>query len=127
MSAVLVQFSHDRNDLWLSYWIDSANGGRILNRLSSYLYMIDDFLPFILNILLANFVGLLGIGIVLSNDLLTGFCLTHTIHTWWSQLKIDRRIDGKSNHVWKIMMQILKYHFIFNVFKEFLYKPHLCY
>nr|QIT08316.1 putative ABC transporter C family member 13 [Siraitia grosvenorii] len=41
-------------------------GGRILNRLSSDLYTIDDSLPFILNILLANFVGLLGIAIVLS-------------------------------------------------------------
>ena len=35
-------------------------------RLSSDLYTIDDSLPFILNILLANFVGLLGIAIVLS-------------------------------------------------------------
>ncbi|XP_031737700.1 ABC transporter C family member 13 isoform X2 [Cucumis sativus] len=41
-------------------------GGRILNRLSSDLYTIDDSLPFILNILLANFVGLLGIAVVLS-------------------------------------------------------------
>ncbi|XP_022998363.1 ABC transporter C family member 13 isoform X3 [Cucurbita maxima] len=41
-------------------------GGRILNRLSSDLYTIDNSLPFILNILLANFVGLLGIAIVLS-------------------------------------------------------------
>ncbi|KAI3894612.1 hypothetical protein MKW92_035428 [Papaver armeniacum] len=35
-------------------------------RLSSDLYMIDDSLPFILNILLANFVGLVGIAAVLS-------------------------------------------------------------
>lgn len=35
-------------------------------RFSSDLYMIDDSLPFILNILLANFVGLLGIAVVLS-------------------------------------------------------------
>lgn len=35
-------------------------------RLSSDLYTIDDSLPFILNILLANLVGLLGIAIVLS-------------------------------------------------------------
>ncbi|KMZ74266.1 ABC transporter C family member 13, partial [Zostera marina] len=40
--------------------------GRILNRLSSDLYTIDDSLPFILNILLANFFNLLGIAIVLS-------------------------------------------------------------
>lgn len=35
-------------------------------RLSSDLYTIDDSLPFILNILVANFVGLLGIAVVLS-------------------------------------------------------------
>jgi len=37
-----------------------------LFRFSSDLYTIDDSLPFILNILLANFVGLLGIIAVLS-------------------------------------------------------------
>ncbi|OVA01330.1 ABC transporter [Macleaya cordata] len=48
------------------YFFDRTPTGRILNRLSSDLYMIDDSLPFILNILLANFVGLVGIAIVLS-------------------------------------------------------------
>jgi len=38
----------------------------VICRLSSDLYTIDDSLPFILNILLANFVGLLGIAVVLS-------------------------------------------------------------
>lgn len=47
-------------------FFDQTPGGRILNRFSSDLYTIDDSLPFILNILLANFVGLLGIAIVLS-------------------------------------------------------------
>ncbi|KAL3835470.1 hypothetical protein ACJIZ3_010206 [Penstemon smallii] len=47
-------------------FFDQTPTGRILNRLSSDLYTIDDSLPFILNILLANFVGLLGITIVLS-------------------------------------------------------------
>ncbi|GJZ67089.1 ABC transporter C family member 13 isoform X1 [Tanacetum coccineum] len=128
LSALLMQASRNGNDLWLSYWVDtaafklhpmsfylvilcifcSANSiltlvrafsfaygglraaihvhnnllkklvdapvaffdqtpsGRILNRLSSDLYTIDDSLPFILNILLANFVGLVGIAIILS-------------------------------------------------------------
>ncbi|XP_017229484.1 ABC transporter C family member 13 isoform X1 [Daucus carota subsp. sativus] len=48
------------------HFFDQTPTGRILNRLSSDLYTIDDSLPFILNILLANFVGLLGIAIVLS-------------------------------------------------------------
>ncbi|KAK2371660.1 multidrug resistance-associated protein [Trifolium repens] len=43
-------------------FFDQTPGGRILNRLSSDLYT----LPFIMNILLANFVGLLGIAIILS-------------------------------------------------------------
>ncbi|XP_071733419.1 ABC transporter C family member 13-like [Rutidosis leptorrhynchoides] len=128
LSALLMQATRNGNDLWLSFWVDtaalenhptsfylvilcifcSANSfltlvrafsfaygglraaiqvhnnllkklvdapiafydqtpsGRILNRLSSDLYTIDDSLPFILNILLANFVGLLGIVIILS-------------------------------------------------------------
>ncbi|KAJ0008012.1 hypothetical protein Pint_30337 [Pistacia integerrima] len=47
-------------------FFDQTPGGRILNRFSSDLYTIDDSLPFILNILVANFVGLLGIAVVLS-------------------------------------------------------------
>ncbi|CAL5444219.1 unnamed protein product [Camellia sinensis] len=47
-------------------FFDQTPSGRILNRFSSDLYTIDDALPFILNSLLANFVGLLGIAIVLS-------------------------------------------------------------
>ncbi|GAB2293670.1 ABC transporter C member 13, variant 2 [Dionaea muscipula] len=47
-------------------FFDRTPRGRILNRLSSDLYMIDDSLPFILNILLANCVGILGIAVVLS-------------------------------------------------------------
>ncbi|TKY48012.1 ABC transporter C family member 13 [Spatholobus suberectus] len=46
-------------------FFDRTPGGRILNRLSSDLYTIDDSLPFIMNIVLANFVGLLGIAIIL--------------------------------------------------------------
>lgn len=48
------------------FFFDRTPRGRIINRLSSDLYTIDDSLPFILNILLANFVGLLGVAIVLS-------------------------------------------------------------
>ncbi|XP_042377107.1 ABC transporter C family member 13-like isoform X1 [Zingiber officinale] len=47
-------------------YFDQNPNGRILNRLSSDLYAIDDSLPFIFNILLANFFSLLGIVAVLS-------------------------------------------------------------
>ncbi|XP_042499718.1 ABC transporter C family member 13-like [Macadamia integrifolia] len=48
------------------HFFNQTPTGRILNRLSSDLYTIDDSLPFILNILLANFIGLMGIAIVLT-------------------------------------------------------------
>ncbi|RZC79401.1 hypothetical protein C5167_003644 [Papaver somniferum] len=47
-------------------FFDRTPTGRLLNRLSSDLYMIDDSLPFLLNILLANLFGLVGIAAVLS-------------------------------------------------------------
>lgn len=47
------------------YFFDRTPKGRIINRFSSDLYTIDDNLPFILNILLANFVGLVGIAIII--------------------------------------------------------------
>ncbi|TSS35866.1 Multidrug resistance-associated protein 7 [Bagarius yarrelli] len=43
--------------------------GRILNRFSSDIYGIDDSLPFVLNILLANVFGLLGMLVVISYGL----------------------------------------------------------
>ncbi|KAM0918419.1 hypothetical protein ACQ4PT_008963 [Festuca glaucescens] len=46
-------------------FFDQNPSGRILNRLSSDLYAIDDSLPFILNIFVANFFSLLGTLVVL--------------------------------------------------------------
>lgn len=43
-----------------TWFFDSTPLGRILNRFSSDLYTIDDSLPFILNILLAQVVGVVG-------------------------------------------------------------------
>nr|UOU03344.1 ATP-binding cassette subfamily C10 [Brachionus rubens] len=42
-------------------YFDNTPKGRILNRLSTDMYAIDDSLPFILNIFLANSFGLIGI------------------------------------------------------------------
>uniref|UniRef100_A0A0A9DMU8 ABC transporter C family member 13 n=1 Tax=Arundo donax TaxID=35708 RepID=A0A0A9DMU8_ARUDO len=47
-------------------FFDQNPSGRILNRLSSDLYTVDDSLPFILNIFVANFFSLLGTLVILS-------------------------------------------------------------
>ncbi|KAJ4834345.1 hypothetical protein Tsubulata_020552 [Turnera subulata] len=70
-------------------FFDQTPGGRILNRMSSDLYTIDDSLPFIMNILLANFVGLLGIAVVLSY--VQVFFLLLLLPFWliYSKLQLD--------------------------------------
>ncbi|XP_053315606.1 ATP-binding cassette sub-family C member 10 [Spea bombifrons] len=50
-------------------FFDSTPAGRIINRFSSDLYCVDDSLPFILNIFLANVFGLLGMLGVISYGL----------------------------------------------------------
>uniref|UniRef100_A0A672PFU0 ATP-binding cassette, sub-family C (CFTR/MRP), member 10 n=1 Tax=Sinocyclocheilus grahami TaxID=75366 RepID=A0A672PFU0_SINGR len=46
-------------------FFDTTPLGRILNRFSSDIYSVDDSLPFVLNILLANVFGLLGMLLVM--------------------------------------------------------------
>ncbi|NXX42242.1 MRP7 protein, partial [Tricholaema leucomelas] len=50
-------------------FFDTTPTGRILNRFSSDLYCVDDSLPFMLNIFLANIYGLLGMLIMMTYGL----------------------------------------------------------
>ncbi|NXT68523.1 MRP7 protein, partial [Chaetops frenatus] len=50
-------------------FFDTTPTGRILNRFSSDLYCVDDSLPFILNIFLANIYGLLGMLVIMTYGL----------------------------------------------------------
>lgn len=50
-------------------FFDTTPLGRILNRFSSDIYSVDDSLPFVLNILLANVFGLVGMLVVMSYGL----------------------------------------------------------
>ncbi|NXS38652.1 MRP7 protein, partial [Pomatostomus ruficeps] len=50
-------------------FFDTTPTGRILNRFSSDVYCVDDSLPFILNIFLANIYGLLGMLVIMTYGL----------------------------------------------------------
>ncbi|NWI64440.1 MRP7 protein, partial [Todus mexicanus] len=50
-------------------FFDTTPTGRILNRFSSDLYCVDDTLPFVLNVFLANLYGLLGMLVIITYGL----------------------------------------------------------
>ncbi|XP_062400248.1 ATP-binding cassette sub-family C member 10 [Sardina pilchardus] len=50
-------------------FFDTTPLGRVLNRFSSDMYIVDDSMPFVLNILLANVFGLLGMLVVMAYGL----------------------------------------------------------
>ncbi|XP_020268555.1 ABC transporter C family member 13 [Asparagus officinalis] len=76
-------------------FFDQNSSGRILNRLSSDLYMIDDSLPFILNILLNNFLVLLGITTVLCYTQITFVLLLFPLGFIYKKLQFYYRCTSR--------------------------------
>ena len=71
--------------IYLAQACSSCAAGRILNRFSSDIATVDDNLPFIANIALANIVSLLGILIILAYSqplLLLLFIPLYLVYVW---------------------------------------------
>uniref|UniRef100_A0A663NAF4 MRP7 protein n=1 Tax=Athene cunicularia TaxID=194338 RepID=A0A663NAF4_ATHCN len=93
-------------------FFDTTPTGRILNRFSSDLYCVDDSLPFILNIFLANMYGLLGMLVIITYGLpWIGLVLLPLAALYFSIQRYYRRTSRELKRLYSITLSPIYTHF----------------
>ncbi|NXE04622.1 MRP7 protein, partial [Lophotis ruficrista] len=93
-------------------FFDTTPTGRILNRFSSDLYCVDDSLPFILNIFLANMYGLLGMLVIITYGLpWIGLVLLPLAALYFSIQRYYRRTSRELKRLYSVTLSPIYNHF----------------
>ncbi|XP_075781109.1 ATP-binding cassette sub-family C member 10 isoform X2 [Pelodiscus sinensis] len=93
-------------------FFDVTPTGRILNRFSSDLYCVDDSLPFILNIFLANVFGLLGMLVMITYGLpWIGLILLPLAALYFSIQRYYRRTSRELKRLYSLTLSPIYTHF----------------
>ncbi|NXI60347.1 MRP7 protein, partial [Chloroceryle aenea] len=93
-------------------FFDTTPTGRILNRFSSDLYCVDDSLPFILNIFLANMFGLLGMLVIITYGLpWIGLVLLPLAALYFSIQRYYRRTSRELKRLYSVTLSPIYTHF----------------
>ncbi|XP_074845818.1 ATP-binding cassette sub-family C member 10 isoform X2 [Carettochelys insculpta] len=93
-------------------FFDITPMGRILNRFSSDLYCVDDSLPFILNIFLANVFGLLGMLVMITYGLpWIGLILLPLAALYFSIQRYYRRTSRELKRLYSLTLSPIYTHF----------------
>ncbi|XP_040468098.1 ATP-binding cassette sub-family C member 10 isoform X3 [Falco naumanni] len=93
-------------------FFDTTPTGRILNRFSSDLYCVDDSLPFILNIFLANVYGLLGMLVIITYGLpWIGLVLLPLAALYFSIQRYYRRTSRELKRLYSVTLSPIYTHF----------------
>ncbi|NWH67099.1 MRP7 protein, partial [Geococcyx californianus] len=93
-------------------FFDTTPTGRILNRFSSDLYCVDDSLPFILNIFLANMYGLIGMLVIITYGLpWIGLLLLPLGALYFSIQRYYRRTSRELKRLYSVTLSPIYTHF----------------
>nr|XP_028580133.1 multidrug resistance-associated protein 7 isoform X1 [Podarcis muralis]XP_028580134.1 multidrug resistance-associated protein 7 isoform X1 [Podarcis muralis]XP_028580135.1 multidrug resistance-associated protein 7 isoform X1 [Podarcis muralis]XP_028580136.1 multidrug resistance-associated protein 7 isoform X1 [Podarcis muralis]XP_028580137.1 multidrug resistance-associated protein 7 isoform X1 [Podarcis muralis]XP_028580138.1 multidrug resistance-associated protein 7 isoform X1 [Podarcis mu len=93
-------------------FFDTTPTGRILNRFSSDLYCVDDSLPFLLNIFLANIFGLLGMLVMITYGLpWIGLVLLPLAAIYYSIQHYYRRTSRELKRLYSLTLSPIYTHF----------------
>ncbi|XP_071662262.1 ATP-binding cassette sub-family C member 10 isoform X6 [Patagioenas fasciata] len=93
-------------------FFDTTPAGRILNRFSSDLYCVDDSLPFVLNIFLANMYGLLGMLVIITYGLpWTGLVLLPLAALYFSIQRYYRHTSRELKRLHSVTLSPIYTHF----------------